>query len=68
MDFIHQKTCCQGIEKSEFLLRTGKAMLNCADYLAKLAAKGSNALIIWDSPPPGMNHLLQADLMGLCFS
>jgi hypothetical protein len=43
-------------------------MLNCADYLAKLAAKGSNALIIWDSPPPGMNHLLQADLMGLCFS
>ncbi|KAG6747648.1 hypothetical protein POTOM_047538 [Populus tomentosa] len=64
--FYTLETCCKGLRSRNSSYVQGRQC--CADYLAKLAAKGSNALIIWDSPPPGMNHLLQADLTGLCFS
>jgi hypothetical protein len=37
---------------------------SCADFLAKPGAKRVERIHIWESPPPGRGHLIQADTMG----
>lgn len=40
----------------------------CADFLAKMGARSSEAMAVIDKPPSGMDTLLLADALGISFS